>query len=107
MPLKRTFILVLQEPANVHAVASVVAEADGKVVLAKDAKEALQRLNNFSFDAAVVGGHEVTEALVAELEAQNVPIVVYGEPAPTLKNALVVLDAAQLVQALLIVLAGK
>jgi CheY-like chemotaxis protein len=83
MPLNNASILILQEHAPTgHALVKVVSDARGDVVFAGTAMEALQRLQQFQFEAAVIDAQVGSDRVVAELGALDIPFCVCAQSAP-------------------------
>jgi hypothetical protein len=79
--IKDTTILILHaDDLTAYALAARIIEAGGDVVLASTATEGLERLDAYSFDAAILETCDGVERVVEELEAQDVPFCLFGTP---------------------------
>ncbi len=101
MPLNNAPILVMcWDAPTAHALVNVISAGRGDVVYAANAREALQRLQQFSFDAAVLYWQTGAETVAVALRVHGVPFFVFGLPATgtaAIANALVVTDMDQVV----------
>ena len=89
-------------------IVNVISAARGDVVYAANAGEALQRLQQFSFNAAVLGWEVGAYAVAAALRDKDIPFCLFGAPANgavAIANALVVTDMDQVVPMLGMLLA--
>ena len=101
MPLNNAPILLMcWDAPTAHALVHVISAARGDVVYAPNAGEALQRLQQFSFDAAVLCWLTGADTVAAALRVHDVPFLMFGLPASgtaAIANALVVTDMDQVV----------
>jgi DNA-binding response OmpR family regulator len=80
MPLSTATVLVLHSNAETaHALVNAVQKANADVIVSANALEALQRVRQFAWHAAVVDGGAGTDALADELRHRAVPFCVLGE----------------------------
>jgi DNA-binding LacI/PurR family transcriptional regulator len=83
MPLNNTTILILHgNAATAHPLISAIMDARGDVVLAESAAQALQRCNQFRFDAAVLDASAGADRVATELEGQGIPYCVCAQAPP-------------------------
>ena len=100
MPLENAPTLIMCNDAETaHVLVTCVSEAQGDVVYTNNARDALHRLDQFSFDLAVIDSSPAADAVAKELKAQGIPFIVFGAPASEVK-AVVVTDVSQVVPVL-------
>ena len=108
MPLSNAPILVMcWDAPTAHALVNVISTARGDVVYAANAGEALQRLQQFSFNAAVLCWQTGADTVAAALQVNGVPFFMFGLPAAgtaAIANALVVTDFDRVVPVLAMLL---
>ncbi len=97
-------VLVLQDPAASYQVSDAIIEAEGEVVHANNADDALSRLSAFEVDAAVLEAFKCNEKLVDALISRFIPSCVFGSGASVVRNAVIVEDVTQIVPALLVLM---
>jgi hypothetical protein len=83
MSLAGTIVLVLQDPTASFP----VGKAEGEVVYAGDATEALKGLSLFQIDAAVLKTDRCSEKLIDELQLQSIPFLALGPYSPIVGRA--------------------
>jgi hypothetical protein len=104
MSLNNAPILVMcWDAPTAHALVKVISAARGDVVYAANTGEAMQRLQQFSFNAAVLCWQTGADTVAAALQVNGVPFFMFGLPASgtaAIANALVVTDMDQVVPVL-------
>jgi hypothetical protein len=104
MPLNNVSILVMcWDAPTAHALVNVISAARGDVVYAANAGEAMQRLQQFRFNGAVLCWQTAADTVAVALQVLGVPFIMFGLPArgtPAIANALVVTDMDQVVPVL-------